>query len=76
MAVQIAKFQVGTADMCQIITVEQTATDLFTVHNWQQTDGEQSEKRFARFVNARLAFDHAMKIAADEIDDVCETVDG
>lgn len=72
----ISKLQIGPTEMCQIITVEQTAPDLFTVHNWQICEEEESEKKFARFVNVRLAFDHAMKLAADEIDDVCETVDG
>lgn len=73
---QIANFQIGPTDLCQIITVEQNAGDLFTVRNWAQCDGEQSDQKFARFANARLAFDHAMKLAAGEIDDVCDTVEG
>lgn len=73
---RIAKFQIGPDDLCQIITVDQNAPDLYTVHNYEFTDGEGSETKFARFANARLAFDHAMKLAAGEIDDVCETVAG
>lgn len=73
--VEIGKFEVGTADWRQHIQILHNTSNLYTVRNWQDIEGERSPSKSAQFVNARLAFKHAVEIAENEIDDLVETLE-
>jgi hypothetical protein len=74
--IELGKFEIGTADQRQHIQILQNTSNLFTVRNWEQIDGEHSPSNNAQFVNALLAFKHAISLAKDEIEDLVETVEG
>jgi hypothetical protein len=74
--IELGKFEVGTTDQRQHIQILQNTSNLFTVRNWEQIDGEHSPSKNAQFVNVLLAFKHAMALAKDEIEDLVETVEG
>jgi hypothetical protein len=73
--VEMGTFEIGPPDLRQYIQILQNASNLYTVINWEHMDGEHSSAKSARFVNIRLAFTHAMKMAENEIENLVETIE-
>lgn len=66
----IARFQVGAADLCQLVRVEQHAEDDFVVINCESCDGEDSPPKVKPFTSSRAALSYALRLATDEVADL------
>lgn len=74
--VEVGRLQLGPKDFCRVVSIRQHGSKVFTVTNWQQCDDEESNSRTQRYASVADAYARAAAIMADEVADICDTLEG